>query len=123
MPDNAATVIGLVGNIGEFKLNSGDCWSSYVKRVKAYFLVNDIKPNVQTAYLITLIGNDTYDLLTDLCSPEEPESKGFEDLVTLVDNHLNPKSSEVAERMSLHATTLGIGERISFASKEIGQVL
>lgn len=103
MAKMADAACAIIGNIKEFRLNSEDLWASYVKRIRAFFKVNKIKEDVQTSYLITLVGNETYDLITVLCSPVEPETKSFDDLVTLVENHLNPKSSEIAERMKFRA--------------------
>lgn len=101
-----------IGNIKEFNLST-DTWKSYVKRVRAFFLVNGTKDNVQTAFLITLVGNETYDLMTVLCSPAEPEKKSFEELVDIVENHVNPKASDMAERMKLRACLQNESETVS----------
>lgn len=100
-------------NIPEFKLNTEDSWQNYVKRVKAFFAVNDVKLDLQTSYLIALVGNETYELINNLCSPEEPESKSFEELVVLVQNHLSPKSSEIAERIKFRTCKQRSSESLS----------
>ncbi|XP_073964407.1 uncharacterized protein [Choristoneura fumiferana] len=48
--------------------------------------------------LITVVGDETYSLMCDLCSPALPETKKYEELVSLVQEHLEPKRSEIAER-------------------------
>ncbi|XP_048489380.1 uncharacterized protein LOC119694195 [Plutella xylostella] len=48
--------------------------------------------------LITVVGEATYSLMCDLCSPVDPEKKTFDELVSLVSEHLEPKRSEIAER-------------------------
>ncbi|XP_063829223.1 uncharacterized protein LOC135078624 [Ostrinia nubilalis] len=101
-----------IGNIKEFNLNT-DTWSSYIKRIKAFFTVNNIKVNVQTSYLITLVGNETYDLMTVLCSPDEPENKTFDELVDIVEKHINPKASDMAERMKLRACLQNQSETVN----------
>ncbi|XP_074039513.1 uncharacterized protein [Leptinotarsa decemlineata] len=53
---------------------------------------------MKTAILITAMGDETFELMVDLCSPEKPENKSYEDLVKLVVNHLQPTPSEIAER-------------------------
>ncbi|KOB73281.1 Uncharacterized protein OBRU01_10928 [Operophtera brumata] len=101
-----------IGNIKEFNLST-DTWNSYIKRVRAFFLVNGTKAEVQTAFLITLVGNETYDLMTVLCSPDEPEKKTFDKLVEIVENHLNPKASDMAERMKLRACLQNQSETVN----------
>lgn len=110
MADNARA--NAIGNIKEFNLNT-DTWKSYIKRVRAFFLVNDIKVDVQTSFLITLVGNETYDLMTVLCSPEDPEKKTFDALVDIVENHVNPKASDMAERMKLRACLQNQSETVN----------
>nr|XP_021183516.2 uncharacterized protein K02A2.6-like [Helicoverpa armigera] len=48
--------------------------------------------------LITVVGEATYALMCDLCSPDFPENKTCEELVKLVTGHLEPQRSEIAER-------------------------
>lgn len=86
-----------IGKIEEFNLREKN-WSSYIARVQQFFKANNVKSELKTAMLITIMGSEAFDLLTDLCNPEKPENCAFEDLVDLMGNHLQPKPSDIAER-------------------------
>jgi transposase InsO family protein len=86
-----------IGKLEPFDLNSKQ-WPAYVRRVKQYILLNEIKVNLHVPLLITVVGEPTYSLMCDLCSPILPEAKEFEELVSLISDHLEPQRSEIAER-------------------------
>ncbi|CAH2092471.1 unnamed protein product [Euphydryas editha] len=86
-----------IGKIEPFDLNSKQ-WPAYIRRVKQFILLNEIKDDLQVPMLITVVREATYSLMCDLCAPEHPEEKTFDDLVDLVTNHLEPQRSEIAER-------------------------
>ncbi|XP_045779574.1 uncharacterized protein K02A2.6-like [Maniola jurtina] len=86
-----------IGKLEPFDLSSKQ-WPAYIRRVKQYILLNEVKDELQVPLLITIVGEATYTLMCDLCSPAHPESKGFDELVKLVSEHLEPKRSEIAER-------------------------
>ena len=86
-----------IGKVEEYDLRKKN-WTSYMARVRQYFKANGVKPEMYTAILITVIGGEAYDLMTDLCSPKKPEDVEFEALVKLMQGHLEPKPSEIAER-------------------------
>ena len=86
-----------VGKIGPFDLNK-DNWGTYVDRLEQYFIANSVKSEIKVATLITVIGNDAYELMVSLCMPDKPASKTFSELVAIMRGHLNPKPSILAER-------------------------
>ena len=45
--------------------------------------------------LLTVCGSKIYGLMRNLLSPETPDSKSFQELAKLVEEHLNPKPSMV----------------------------
>lgn len=47
--------------------------------------------------VITVVGGATYSLMCDLCSRNFPKHKMYDELVQLVENYLEPQSSEIAE--------------------------
>ena len=63
---------------------------SYIEQMEPeFFLVNNIKEDrKKVAVLISTVGSQTYKLLKDLCSPDKPNTKSFENLVTCLQNHL-----------------------------------
>lgn len=89
--------MGTIGRIDEYRLSDKN-WSSYITRVKQFFKVNLVKPEMETAILITIVGSETFELMANLCSPKQPEDMKFKDIVELMQNHLEPTPSEIAER-------------------------
>lgn len=86
-----------VGKIGPFDLHKDD-WNLYVERIEQFFIVNEVKVNIQVATLITVIGSEAYELMVNLCTPVRPATKTFAELVSVMRNHLQPKPSLLAER-------------------------
>lgn len=86
-----------IGKLEPFDLNSTQ-WPAYIRRVKQYIVLNEIKEGLRVSLLITVVGEATYSLMCDLCSPAHPETKTFDELVKLVTDHLEPQRSEIAER-------------------------
>ena len=86
-----------IGKLEPFDISSKQ-WPAYIRRVKQYILLNAITKELCVPLLITVVGEATYALMCDLCSPSHPESKTFEELNKLVSEHLEPQRSEIAER-------------------------
>uniref|UniRef100_UPI00398F68F8 uncharacterized protein n=1 Tax=Pristiophorus japonicus TaxID=55135 RepID=UPI00398F68F8 len=61
--------------------------------------LDDDKADKGRAHLLTSCGSKTYALMKDLLEPKRPASKSFEELTTLVRDHLNPASSR---HMAIH---------------------
>lgn len=100
-----------LGKVEAFDINNGN-WQNYIERIKQYYIVNDVKEERQTATLITLIGPEAYDVLTDLCSPQSPKGKTFEELVEIFQQHVQPTPSPIAERYSFRQRRQQVGETV-----------
>ena len=72
---------GMVGNIPEFNRFEDD-WDIYQERLSSFIKLNGIEDRV--ALLISIIGTDAYTTLRDICSPESPNDKTFEELCELM---------------------------------------
>ncbi|CAG9126955.1 unnamed protein product [Plutella xylostella] len=94
---NEAGKLKMAGKISEFDINNGN-WECYCERLDMLFLVNDIKETFKVPTLISCVGEATYELMVNLCSPDKPKDKTYSQLVKLVGDHLQPKPSELAER-------------------------
>ncbi|XP_045763671.1 uncharacterized protein K02A2.6-like [Maniola jurtina] len=99
------------GKIEPFDLFGGK-WSLYVRRVEQFIFLNEIKSTHKVATLVTLVGERTYNLMCDLCAPNKPEEKTFEELVTIVKNHLEPQRSIYVEREVFRQRKQKAGESI-----------
>ncbi|KOB67055.1 Uncharacterized protein OBRU01_18673 [Operophtera brumata] len=86
-----------VGKIKEFDVDSGN-WTLYCGRVEMYFRANAIKDELKLPTLISLVGDNVYELMVNLCNPKKPTDLSYDALITIVREHLQPKPSIMAER-------------------------
>ncbi|XP_046976648.1 uncharacterized protein LOC124542808 [Vanessa cardui] len=100
-----------IGKIEPFSVESQN-WDSYVRRLKQFITLNSIDDGLKVATLLTLVGGECYNLLCDLCSPDHPEDKDFDELVELLKHYLEPEKSEIAERHIFRQRTQLQGESI-----------
>ena len=56
----------------------------------------------KVACLISIVGAKTYSTLQDLCKPDRPNTKTFQELSTILQQHFQPKQLEVAEAFKFH---------------------
>jgi hypothetical protein len=101
-----------IGKIEPFNLSTRQ-WPAYIRRVNQYILLNQISENLKVAMLITVVGEDTYALMCDLCSPKLPEDETYDDLVKLITEHLESQRSEIAERYVFRLRRQQIGEPLT----------
>ncbi|KAI5636816.1 SET domain-containing protein [Phthorimaea operculella] len=87
----------VIGKLEPYDLATGK-WPAYIRRVNQYIKLNEIKDAVKVSLLITVVGDKTYSLMCDLCSPDMPEDKTYDALVKVMTDHLEPQRSEIAER-------------------------
>ncbi len=59
----------------------------YVKRVKNFFTANDVAVNKQKFVFLNSLGRKQYNLLSNLVSPDEPEDKTLDELITVLTTH------------------------------------
>lgn len=86
-----------VGKMKEFVVNTGN-WSGYVERMEMYFLVNKVTSELKLPTLISVMGEEAYELLSTLASPVKPKSLTYERAVELLAAHLQPTPSVLTER-------------------------
>lgn len=82
----------MLGNIGEFD-GSQETWSSYVERFELFCDCNKVENDKKVSTRVK-----TYALLRNLCTPDKPASKEFKEIVKIIQDHLYPKPSFIAER-------------------------
>lgn len=88
-------------------------WESYTERIEQFFSLNNVPDEKKTSFLLMCIGQKSYDILRDICQPDKPATKGYENLVELMKNHLQPKPSVMSERYKFHKITQLNGQSIS----------
>ena len=90
-----------IRNIENFDENL-ETWESYCERLGQFFEANGKKK----ASLLSLIGPKTYSLLRNLCAPDKPSAKTYNQLVDLLNAQLNPKPSVIAIKANNQNLTL-----------------
>lgn len=101
-----------IGRIPEFDQKTKN-WVTYIARLEQFFIANDINDERKVPLLLTVVGDEMYELMVDLCNPEEPSDKTYDALVKLVKGHLNPKPSIIAERYKFRQRKQKTDESIS----------
>lgn len=87
-------------------------WSHWTERLEQYFDLNNIKEEKQVAMLLTMVGSKGYALFRNLCLPDLPKTKTFEELKEKMQNHIQPPPSEIAERYKFKQCMQREGEDI-----------
>ena len=122
-------LLALVGSIAEFD-TSTETFTAYHEGLKQYFVANSIghypsdtseavkaaANKKKVAVTISVIGKKTYGTLWDLCSPENPKDKTFEQLCELLEWHFKPKQLVVAESYRFHRCFQEENETVSVYS-------
>lgn len=106
-----------LGKIEEFNSNQTNI-ARYLERLEQYFEANDVPPDSEEsrkrrAILISVIGARTYDVLSDLCSPNSPSAKTYDELSTILKSHYAPKKLVIAERYRFHNCVQKDGESVA----------
>ena len=100
-----------IGKIDVFD-ETQESLETYVERVQHFFAANDVDDEHKVPTLLSLIGSKTYSLLKDLLLPEKPADKNFEEIVSTLQKHLNPKPLEIAERFRFYKRNQQEGESV-----------
>lgn len=101
-----------VGKVGEFNLTTGN-WLAYTERMEMYFVANNIKEELKLPTLISLMGEAAYELLSSLACPLKPSALKYSEATNLLQEHLQPKPSVMAERYRFRQRRQLSGESIA----------
>lgn len=86
---------------GEF--NPEDDATIYLERLEQHFVANNVTDEkIKTGTLLSSIGTDTYKLIRNLCYPEPPKSKSFDQVVELLKLHYCPRANVWRERRQFY---------------------
>ena len=100
------------GHLEQFQ--GGQDWETYIAVLINYFGTNEItSTDKQKQILLSAVGLDTYDLICTLVAPDTPESKTFDELVKMVQEHVRPSPSKIVVRFKFYILTRTEGESIS----------
>ena len=87
-----------VGNLSAFD-SKEQTWEEYCEILDQFFEANGIDDgDKQRAVLISVVGPATYKLIRNLVSPDKPSTKTYDQIVTIMKDHFDPKPSEIVQR-------------------------
>jgi len=72
-------------------------WTRWFERLTHYFSGNDMLKEKQVAFYFVIIENKGYELLCNLCAPENPANLTLECLAEIMQKHLQPQSSVISQ--------------------------
>lgn len=78
--------------------NFGEDFSLYEERLEQFFLANYVEDDRRVAVLLTVIGEKVYKVLRDLCDPQKPKEKTYDQLCMLLRDQFSKKISVFKER-------------------------
>ena len=103
----------ILGKIDEYDADKED-WQQYVERLEHFFIANSITTaEKKLAVLVSVVGATTYRLLRNLCTPDKPGDKTYEELVQKLTVHYKPTPSETMERFKFHSRFRKQGESVA----------
>ncbi|KAJ8915535.1 hypothetical protein NQ315_012418 [Exocentrus adspersus] len=80
----------------------GSDWCSYEERMDQYFVANYIEDDKKVPVLLTVIGEQAYEVLKGLCDPDLPKTKSYPDLCKLLREQFSKKVSVFKERIEFY---------------------
>ena len=88
------------GHVGPFDENT-EKFADYAGRYEAFSVANAIAEDRQVHVFLAVVGPQAYKLLKNLCDPENPNSKSYQDLKQILQAHYEPQySSHLLEHPS-----------------------
>ncbi|KAJ8955047.1 hypothetical protein NQ317_017545 [Molorchus minor] len=113
MPDPPNQVIYPFTNLEKFDHKHSN-FLVFKERLEQSFIVNNIKDGGQKrAILLCSLNEECYILLRNLCTPRLPETKPYEDLVTILTDFFLPVKSLFAERLKFYTAQQEANECVS----------
>ena len=89
-------------------------WSLYAQRFQHFLLANGITEESQKLHLLlTLVGNSTFRLLTNLVAPRQPGELTFKEALTELESHFKPEPVKIGERLRFYKRNQQTGETVS----------
>ncbi len=102
-----------VGSVAPFD-SSVQTLEEYCEILDHFFMANNVtSAEKKRAVLLSCVGAQTYTLMRNLLSPDCPRERSYEDLVSLLKAHFNPKPSEIVQRWKFNSRDRGPGKFVA----------
>ena len=93
----------LSGLVREFD-PSQESFGTYARWLEQYLVATGVSGQAKRrATLLSVVGPKTFALLEDLVAPQTVSDLEYEQLVTVLQGHFEPKSSEIVARFRFHS--------------------
>ena len=86
-----------IGSIGEFDPKHD--FQTYKKRLEIWMTVNKIKNEDKANVFLAMVGPHAFEVIMNLCTPEDPTTKTYVQLVKMVEDHFQMPRNTVTERL------------------------
>ncbi|XP_031330712.1 uncharacterized protein K02A2.6-like [Photinus pyralis] len=101
--------MALIGTIEPFAPGTSDI-EAYIERMDLLFICNIVEEDKKVPLFLTLIGTETYSILKDLVSPDNPKSKSYSQLKEALTTHFSAKKIVIAERFRFYRCSQGVND-------------
>ncbi|XP_042150249.1 uncharacterized protein LOC121838218 [Ixodes scapularis] len=106
--------MALGGRISEFDVHGNSTWKEYVERIELYCAVNKVLEAVdKRAVLLSCCGQEGYSLISTFVKPLRPPNVEYQVLIDTVQNHIQPKPSELYSRYVFSKRDQEFGESVA----------
>ena len=102
----------LFGSLAEYDPDKEE-WPQYATHLDHFFSAYAITEANKKDILLSMLGPQTFKLLSSLVAPVKPGEKTYKDMVDVLKEHYCPEPSEVVQRLQFYARDHKPGENIS----------
>ena len=89
------------GRLNEYDASISE-WKDYIEQLEQFFLANDVDDGGKKRAILLSSGSKTYSLIRNLVAPDRPSDKSFDQLVELMEKHVNQIPSIIVERFKFY---------------------
>ena len=68
----------IYGHVGTFDEDTEKC-ADYAERYETFMVTNEVAEDKQVHVFLAVVGPQVYKLIKNLCDPENPSSKSYQD--------------------------------------------
>ena len=102
----------LIGSLYQFNIEQQN-WAEYTEIMEHYFAANKITDDtMKVNVLCSNVGPRTYHIMKDLCLPDTPDDKTFDELKELLKVYYKPKMSETSASLIFNSRNRKDGETV-----------
>lgn len=96
------------------QFGANDNWVVYYARIQQFFVAYNIgDANRKLAILLTSLSQEVYEILMDLCFPDQPETKSYKEINEILKGHYTPSVAVYAERRKFYDAQQNEHESVS----------